>query len=328
MNTVHKQQTFERNQSKRNYGFGKNISFATAMVLRAAFGNGHYQTRDTHHQRFRHFIRYCQQEWRIKDIRDVQQSTLNHYLQHLKSEIDNERCKISYAQNLISTVNVVLEAFRGNDEISIPSPSKALGRRSHIRTRDPRCEMEQLAEVIAKAKSLGLERAAAVALLAFAFAMRFREAALADLIRIRTESLTGEVTILEGCKGGRKSNDRKITFEKDQQFALEYALSVKPKLSRNLLAPDEKYIDFKCQSAQRLRPILKENGIKHFHELRASRLVKIYEQKACVLPPFLGGFPTKKQDQTGRKYVALAAGHGAQRTGVSYVGGKENDQKR
>lgn len=326
MNTVHKQQIFERNQSKRNYGFGKNISFATAMVLRAAFGNGHYQTRDTHHQRFRHFIRYCQQEWRIKDIRDVQQSTLDHYVQHLKSEIDNKRFQISYAQNLLSTVNVVLKAFRGNDEISITSPSKALGRRSHIRTRDPRCDMGQLTEIISEAKPLGLERAAAVALLAFAFGMRFREAVLADLIRIRSESRTGEVTILEGCKGGRRCDERKITIQDDQKFALEYALSVKPKLSRNLLASGEKYIDFRRQEARRLRSILKGNGIRHFHELRAARLVLIYEEKAGVLPPFLGGAPTNEQDQKGRKYVAIAAGHGAQRTGVSYVGGKENDQ--
>lgn len=324
MRVIHNKQVFERNVKQRNFGFGKQPSFAAALVLRAAFGNGNYQTRHTHQQRFKNFIAFCHDTHSVTDMREVTASVISHYVNTLSIGVEHGQYKISYAQNLLSTVNVVMECFRGDKKLFL-SPSKTLGRRSYIRTRDPRCTFLQLKAVIAEAKPLGLERVAAVAALAFAFAMRYREAVLADLERLKLEALTGKVTILEGCKGGRRSEDRQIDIDEEQRFALTYALSVKPFHSKNLLAPDERYIDFRQRDARKLRPILKRHGIRHFHELRAARLVLIYEQESGSLPPFLGGAPSKKADKLGRQKTSIAAGHGSQRPGVSYVGGKRYD---
>ncbi|WGZ93048.1 MAG: hypothetical protein QJT81_14615 [Candidatus Thiothrix putei] len=86
---------------------------------------------------------------------------------------------VSYAQNLLSSVNTTLACLRGDE-----SPSGMVGERSHVRTVAPdgldRTEVRNASENMRHA---GLERAAAVTELAREFGLREREAILGNLER-------------------------------------------------------------------------------------------------------------------------------------------------
>lgn len=90
------------------------------------------------------------------------------------------------------------------------------------------------------------QRAAAIVLLARATGMRLREAILADLPRLSREADgLGKLNIQEGTKGGRAgaSAPRWIPADSHVRDALKFARQISPAGSRNLIAPNESYLN-------------------------------------------------------------------------------------
>ncbi len=58
--------------------------------------------------------------------------------------------------------------------------------------------------------------------------------------------------------------------------AIRYAEQVSPDGSRNLLAPNESYLDFQREIVRTARDILHTHNLKGFHELRATYACERY----------------------------------------------------
>lgn len=232
-------------ERKRNYGYGRRLGYAALSALHDHYGhNDHHQTKHTHHMRFQNFARWLREYYQIRDAREIKKEHLLAYGEHLLEAVKDQAYSVAYAQNLLSTVNIVIRCLRHDRRLMV-KPSELVGRRTHIRKTVPQGEQVEVEQAADALRKINNPRAAAVLLLARAFGMRAREAALANLERLKCEALKkGECRILEGTKGGRRSDDRKIPMGKKKWEALNYALQQSPCNSKNLLTKNESFIDF------------------------------------------------------------------------------------
>lgn len=316
-------QSEKSNYSSRNHGWGRRLDYAVKGALLALFGNGKHATFNTHLARARPFQEYLASQG-ITDLRDFDQALLEGYALQVQLLVDGEDLKVSYAQNLLSTANIVALALTGNTRIRV-KPSSWVGERSHIRTTPPasmdwtvveRCAQELVAR--------RLKRASHVVLLARAFGLRLREACLADLERMFFElHEDGCINILDGTKGGRDA-DRYLPVEPRGRTILQNAYVSKPLGCDNLLRKYETFIQFVRGEIFQARPILKAHGIPGFHDLRAARAAEFYEQMTGFPAPVLNSTPDtvpKVVDRDGRMATAHVLGHNRIDVVAAYIGG-------
>jgi len=247
----------------RNFGYGRQLSYAGPHALKDMFGGGHYGTVKAHTDRWQAFVRWCRSEDGpgFNDARKIDRQTLLDYARYLRQQVEHGELAIATAQNRLSSVNRTLAALRGDQDVKVPSPSKALGmRRTCVRHSAPQGQdhehVKRIVEVLCAHQQ---RRAAAIAQLARATGMRLREAILADLPRLQREAEhLDRINIQDGTKGGRSgaSAPRWIAVDNRIRGALKFAKQVSPDGSRNLLAPDERYLDFQKGIVRPAREIL------------------------------------------------------------------------
>ena len=315
----------------RNFGYGRQLSYAGPQALRDLFGGGHYGTVKAHSDRWQTFVRWCRSEDGpgFNDARQIDRQTLLDYAKHLRYQVEQGELAIATAQNRLSSVNRTMAALRGDHYVKIPSPSKALEmQRTTIRTTAPQGQDHEHVMLIIEALGEQHPRAAAIAQLARATGMRLREAILADLPRLKREAKQfGKINIQDGTKGGRSgaSAPRWITVDDHIRDALRYAEQVSPDGSRNLLAPSESYLDFQQRIVRPARHILQMHSLKGFHELRAAYACKRYEQITQHLAPINGGHGyqlDRRLDQDARVQISYELGHGRIDVVSAYIGGR------
>ena len=237
---------------------------------------------------------------------------------------------IATAQNRLSSVNRTLAALRGDENVKIASPSEAIGQqRSTVRKRAPDGQdlqqVRHVAQVLVEQK---YERAAAIVMLARTTGMRLREAILADLPRLRREAeRLGRINIQDGTKGGRSgaSAQRWIIANEQVNAALLLARKASPIGSRNLLDRAETYATFLHQSVLPARKILRECGLKGFHELRSAYACERYEQITDYAAPVHSGHSylmDRSLDQKARLKISRELGHNRIDVVSSYIGGR------
>ena len=319
-------------RDERNFGYGRQLSYAGPQALKDMFGGGHYGTVKAHSDRWQAFVRWCRSEDGpgLNDARRIDRQTLLDYAGHLRQKVDLGELAIATAQNRLSSVNRTMAALRGDQYVKVPSPSKALGmRRTTVRTTAPQGQdREQVMRIVEALREHQMPRAAAIAQLARATGMRLREAILADLPRLKREAERyGKINIQDGTKGGRSGAlaPRWITVDDHIRDALRFAQKVSPDHSRNLLAPNERYLDFLQEIVGPARDILHKNNLKGFHELRAAYACERYEQITHHPAPINGGHCyqlNRHLDQEARVQISYELGHG--RIGVvsAYIGGR------
>jgi hypothetical protein len=316
----------------RNFGYGRQLSYAGPQALRDLFSGGHYGTVKAHSDRWLAFVRWCRSEDGpgFNDARKIDRQTLLDYAGHLRQQVERGELAIATAQNRLSSVNRTMAALRGDQNVKVPSPSKALGmRRTSVRCSAPqgqdREQVKRIVEVLCEHQQ---PRAAAIAQLTRATGMRLREAILADLPRLKREAEQyGKINIQDGTKGGRSgaSAPRWITVDDHIRDALRFAEKVSPDGSRNLLAPNERYLDFLQGIVRPARDIIHKHDLKGFHELRAAYACERYEQITHHPAPINGGHCyqlDRRLDQEARVQISYELGHG--RIGVvsAYIGGR------
>jgi integrase len=316
----------------RNFGYGRQLSYAGPQALRDLFGGGHYGTVKAHSDRWQAFVRWCRSEDGpgLNDARRIDRQTLLDYAGHLRQKVELGELAIATAQNRLSSVNRTMAALRGDQYVKVPSPSKALGmRRTTVRTTAPQGQdREQLMRIVEALREHQMPRAAAIAQLARATGMRLREAILADLPRLKREAERyGKINIQDGTKGGRSGAlaPRWITVDDHIRDALRFAQKVSPDNSRNLLAPNERYIDFLQGIVGPTRDILHKNNLKGFHELRAAYACERYEQITHHPAPINGGHCyqlNRHLDQETRVQISYELGHGRIGVESAYIGGR------
>ncbi|MDD2100423.1 integrase domain-containing protein [Pseudomonas putida] len=316
----------------RNFGYGRQLSYAGPQALKDLFGGGHFATVKAHSDRWLAFVKWCRSEQGpgYNDARQIDRQTLLNYVQYLRQQIDHGDLRIATAQNRLSSVNRTLAALRGDQHVKVPSPSQALGRqRSTIRTVAPQGQDRQHIERITQALSdKQLHRACAIVHLARETGMRLREAILANLPRLQREAERfGRINIQDGTKGGRSgaSAPRWIAVTEQVRTALQIAHDASPIGSRNLLARNESYAQFTWQTVRPARDILHNLNLKGFHELRAVYACERYERITGYLAPINGGDGYQQDralDKKARQQISHELGHGRIDVVSAYIGGR------
>lgn len=232
----------------RNFGYGRQLSYAGRQALEDLFAGGHFATVKAHSDRWQAFVRWCRSEDGpgYNDARQIDRQTLEDYVAYLRQQIQHGELCIATAQNRLSSVNRTLAALRGDRDVRVISPSQALGQhRSNVRTRVP--DGQDYQDVQRVALSLvehQHERVAAIIMLARTTGMRLREAILANLPRLHHEAESlGRINIQEGTKGGRSgaSAPRWIIANEEVKASLLLARNASPIGSHNLLHRAETY---------------------------------------------------------------------------------------
>ncbi|WP_323987728.1 integrase domain-containing protein [Pseudomonas canadensis] len=319
-------------RSGRNFGFGRQLSYAGPQALKDLFGDGHFATVKAHSDRWQAFVHWCRsgEGPRLNDARQIDREILMRYAVHVREQVDQGNVGIATAQNRLSSVNRTMAALRGDQYIKIPSPSKALGlQRSGVRSEAPqgqdRVQVEQIALALSER---GQQRVSAIVHLARETGMRLREAILADLPRLQREARQlGKFNIQDGTKGGRSgaSAPRWIAVTDQIRGALDRAWEASPSRSRNLLAPNESYKEFMQSVVRSARDILHEHGLKGFHELRAAYACERYEQLTGFSAPVNGGRGHREDrelDRQARQQISHELGHNRIDVVSAYIGGR------
>ena len=316
----------------RNFGYGRQLSYAGPQALRDLFGGGHYGTVKAHSNRWQAFVRWCRSEDGpgFNDARQIDRQTLMEYAEYLRQQVEQSAIGIATAQNRLSSVNRTMAALRGDQYVKVVSPSKALGmRRTSVRQSVPQGkDHEHVKRIVDVLCEHQMQRAAAIVYLARAAGMRLREAILADLPRLQREAeQLGRINIQDGSKGGRSgaSAPRWITVDEHIRDALAFAVQVSPDGSRNLLAANERYLDFQQVIVRPAREILHTHNLKGFHELRAAYACERYEQITHHPAPINGGHCyqlDRRLDQDARVQISYELGHGRIVVVAAYIGGR------
>ncbi|MCP6697368.1 integrase domain-containing protein [Pseudomonas donghuensis] len=316
----------------RNFGYGRQLSYAGPQALKDMFGGGHYGTVKAHCDRWLAFVKWCRSEQGpgINDARQIDRKVLADYAAYLRDMIGRGDLAVSTAHNRLSSVNRTMAALRGDQYVKLPSPSKALGmQRTGVRHSVPQGQdREQVKQIVDALCSLHQLRAAAIILLARATGMRLREAILADLPRLSREAEhLGKINIQDGTKGGRAgaSAPRWITVNEHISRALEFAEQVSPAGSHNLIAPSESYRSVLQEVVRPARGILHRHNLKGFHELRAAFACERFEQITQHPAPINGKECRqidRRLDRDARWQISYELGHGRIDVVAAYIGGR------
>ncbi len=316
----------------RNFGYGRQLSYAGPQALKDMFGGGHYGTVKAHCDRWQAFVKWCRSEQGpgINDARQIDRKVLADYAAYLRDVVSRGDLAVSTAQNRLSSVNRTMAALRGDQHVKLPSPSKALGmQRTGVRQSVPQGQdREQVKQIVDALCRHHHPRAAAIVLLARATGMRLREAILADLPRLSREAKElGRINIQDGTKGGRAgtSAPRWIAVDDHVRNAIGFAQNVSPTGSRNLIAPHESYLSFLHKIIRPARDILHAHSLKGLHELRAAYACERYEQITQLRAPINGGQCCqldKHLDRNARRQISYELGHARIDVIATYIGGR------
>ncbi|MFF5867666.1 integrase domain-containing protein [Pseudomonas sp. NPDC012596] len=316
----------------RNFGYGRQLSYAGRQALEDLFAGGHFATVKAHGDRWQAFVRWCRSEEGpgYNDARQIDRQTLEDYVAYLRQQIQRGELCIATAQNRLSSVNRTLAALRGDQDVKVISPSQTLGKhRSNVRTRAPDgLDYQEVQRVALSLVEHQYERVAAIIMLARTTGMRLREAMLADLPRLHreAESLV-RINIQDGTKGGRSgaSAPRWIIANEAVKAALQFSFHAAPTGSRNLLTQNESYAALLRQTVLPTRETLHTHGLKGFHELRAAYACERYEQLTGHAAPVNGGHCYRINhdlDQQAHQQISLELGHNRIDVVSAYIGGR------
>ncbi|HCE8943405.1 TPA: integrase domain-containing protein [Pseudomonas aeruginosa] len=316
----------------RNFGYGRQLSYAGPQALKDMFSGGHYGTVKAHCDRWQAFVKWCRSEQGpgINDARQIDRKVLADYAAYLRDVVERGDLAVSTAQNRLSSVNRTMAALRGDQCVKLPSPSKALGmQRSGVRQSVPQGQdREQVKQIVDALCRHHQQRAAAIVLLARATGMRLRETILADLPRLSREANDlHRINIQDGTKGGRAgaSAPRWIAVDDHVREALGFARQVSPFGSRNLIAPNESYLHLLQEIVSPARKTLHAHNLKGFHELRAAYACERYKQITQHCAPINGGQccrVDKNLDREARRQISYELGHGRIDVVSAYIGGR------
>jgi hypothetical protein len=115
---------------ERNFGYGKQMAWGGKNALADRYGDGHYGTQAAHGERWQQFCDYARDQ-EVRDVRQVTEELVIAYGKSLQQRVEAGEMAVSYAQNLLSSVNVVLETMRGDSVLRV-SPSELVGEHSSV----------------------------------------------------------------------------------------------------------------------------------------------------------------------------------------------------
>ena len=117
----------------RNFGYGRQLSYAGPQALKDVFGGGHYGTVKAHSDRWLEFVRWCRSEqWPgINDARQIDRKVLVGYAAYLRDLVSRGELavKLRRATSVSQKLSTVM---RGNPALAICAAADP-DRRSSLR---------------------------------------------------------------------------------------------------------------------------------------------------------------------------------------------------
>lgn len=312
-----------KTNSVRNFGYGKQLAFAGKQALRANFGDGRYNTVGSHAERFRHFACWCKEQKQIRDAEKITREDVEAYCRSLAEQVDAEDIKVSYAINLISSVNVTLSSMRGDDKLRV-KPSAAVGSRDRAR-RDPPTGLRQhnVRQCADRLRRDGHTRIAATIEVARAFGLRRREASMLNARAALGQAYKrGAINITAGTKGGRGHRvDRWVPVTPYTMQVLRRAADAQGK-ARNLIEPELSLKQWFSRLRHVWTSVRNDYGLKKFHDLRAAYACARYRELTGHAAPVVAGrrVADLNSDRQARLTIAQELGHGRDEVVKSYCG--------
>jgi hypothetical protein len=309
--------------SHRNFGYGKQMAWAGRQALRDRYGNGHYGTVNGHAERWRQFVSWCRNERRTHDARNVDINLVEDYGRALREKVDAGMSR-AYAQNLLSTVNVVLESMRGDRQIRV-APAKCVGQRSRVRTESPAgLDPKAVRQCADRLRSDGHERVAATVEVARALGLRLKEASMLNArIALGQVKKHGAVNITAGTKGGRSHRvDRWVPVEERAIGSLVRAAKAQGR-GRNLIPTNLTWKQWNTRVHHVWAAVRDDYGLKKIHDLRAAYACDRYRQLTGSAAPVIAGRQTVNRtiDRQTRQTIAQELGHVRIDVVSAYIGG-------
>ena len=304
--------------NSKNCGYGRRMDYAGKKVLESHFGGGHFSSVASHAERWSAFSEWAK-ETGIRDMRHIVPEHVSQYAAQMKAD----GLAIATMHNRISTINTILSHAREGAWRTI-SPRDLIGEsRSQVRTDVPSMlDRTQYESALATLRGEGLDRAAAILMLAREFGMRSEEASKADLNRLSKEASTlGKINVQEGAKGGRDA-PRWVPVTPNGRAALQAAINARPEGSRNLLAPGETYRAWREGELRAGRDLLHGHGARGFHDARAAYACDRYQKLTGHDAPAVAGHrgADRATDKAAREVIAQELGHGRADVTRAYVG--------
>jgi hypothetical protein len=316
--------------TQRNFGYGKQMDWAGHQALKDIYGRGHFGTVASHAQRWWQFCKWARSNHGINDACAIDQSLLENYAVDLTERVEDETMAVSYAQNLIVSANITLEALRQDKTIRIESPATWVGKRQTVRIREPDgMDWDDIDRLVDHLRQNNLQRAAVIVLVSRSFGVRLREAILANYADWHRQAKErGQIDIREGTKGGRgKEVERWVPVSERGRLALREAVHVRNQLGgQNLLRADETFDDLVNDGEiHRARKILHEFGIKGYHELRAAWACERYDEISGATAPVVqaGTSLGQENDEQFRLNLARELGHDRVDVVAAYIGARK-----
>lgn len=307
----------------RNFGYGKQMEWAGRQALRDRYGNGHYGTVAGHAERWRQFVAWCRDERQIRDARAVDGGIVQDYGHSLGDKVA-AGMPPAYAQNLLSSVNVVLQAMRGDRQVRV-APVALVGQRSRVRTDPPagldRRVVRQCADQL---RQTGHERIAATVEVARALGLRLKEASLLNArVALGQVKKHGAVNITAGTKGGRGHHvNRWVPVSTSAMGCLIRAARVQGQ-GRNLIPPDFCWRQWNSKVHHVWAAVRNDHGLKKIHDLRAAYACDRYQQLTGSAAPVVAGrrIAARNTDRAARLTIAQELGHARIDVVSAYIGG-------
>ena len=303
----------------RNYGYGKQLVWAGKNALVDRYGQGHFSTRATHEERWNQFANFLRGEG-INDVRKITMAVLSKHNQLLKGLVKTGEMSVAYAQNRLSTVNVVLETMRKDTVLTI-KPAQIIGQRSHVRSTVPATFRTDVLKILTVKP--GQERTMLIVQLTRDLGLRFKEASLLDTRKaLRQVRQHGRINITQGPKGGRgKGSDRWIPVSNQCLQTLKSAALIQGK-EQNLIPPDTSYKQWRTHRYNQWRAMTKQTSINGFHDMRAAYACERYQSITGYPAPVIAGKrqADKALDKKARTILAQELGHNRTDVVSAYIG--------
>jgi len=311
--------------STKNFGHGRSIGYAGHHALRESY-QGRYATIEAHSERWGKFVTWVKEEG-INDAQRITIDILAQYARELGEKVLGGVMAVSYAQNLVSSVNVTLETMR-NDRAVRVSPSKTIGaQRNNVRDTPPNSmERARVDRAIADLRYQGWVRPAVILEVARDLGLRAREAVMMDYrSAVQEATRTGKINVTSGTKGGRgREVDRFVPVSDRAMQTLQKAAELQQELGgRNLIASgDTQESTLNSLYSRAVRQIMAYHNLKMYHDARAAYACERYHQITHQPAPAVAGHrdASKSTDRAARKVISGELGHGRSDVLVSYVG--------
>lgn len=300
---------------ERNFGYGKKIKWAGKQALKERYVGDRFGSVGANSNRWNVACDwFC--ELGIRDALEIDLFCIVDYGLVLADWVANEEMEVTYAQNILSSINMVLTSMRRDKKLWV-SPSALVGPRVNFRIEAPLyLHWDEVRALQHRLIDIGYPEVAALVGLARTIGLRFKECSLLDAISALSQANQNhEILVSRGTKGG---HDRIVPVGESSIEALQFAASLQ---KDNCLIPsDISYVQWRNRSYHRFYLA----GGKKFHDLRAAAGCDLYRAITGYLAPVLrqdgDPAPSREFDKEARLNISEQFGHHRIDVVSAYIG--------